>query len=105
MESNFIEARIRKGTEDTSSPDPVSEPPAKDKKTSQQCDQILKPSPYNHCTFFLSICQIYHLEVPDVDVTAAGSEATEDPSHSANHQLDHPDHDVGGAESIILSSS
>ena len=92
--------RARKNT---SRPDPVSKPPANDEKPSQQCDQVLKPSPYNHCTFFLSICQIYHLEVPDV-AAAAGSKATEEPSNSAN-QLDHPDHNVGGAGSIILLSS
>ena len=44
-----------------------------------------------------------HLEVSEVAVSKwASSEATEDPSDSTNHQLDHPNHDVGRAEMIEI---
>ena len=50
------------------------------------------------------IYEIYvHLEVSEVEVSkGASSEATEDPSNSTNHQLDHPNHDVGRAEIIEI---
>ena len=48
-------------------------------------------------------CENYNLEALEVDVTGASSEATEHPSDSTDHKLDHPNHDVGCAESIIWS--
>ena len=89
-----------KARKNTSRPDPVSKPPAKDEKPSQQCNQVLK-----HChTVKHTIYQIYvHLEVSEVALSkGASSEATEDPSDSTNHQLDHPNHDVGRAEIIEI---